>query len=173
MTRSSFGDPLTSIAVIKQGEARSNFYDRRKTDDLFRPGAVRSVEYDSFLIRVPSLDVFRPINPNGISVFETILQPDVVREQCRRIASLGGKAGVKLLLTSVVSVALLVLGIAMLYAACGTLYLGPLGGNGSLAPLSSVLASASSVGSSSLASSGNFITGAVCLNILPRRSSAK
>jgi NADH-quinone oxidoreductase subunit N len=46
----------------------------------------------------------------------------------------GAEAAVKLLLTSVVSVALLVLGIAMLYAASGTLYLGPLGGAGTLAP---------------------------------------
>lgn len=49
----------------------------------------------------------------------------------------GAEAAVKLLLTSVVSVALLVLGIAMLYAASGTVYLGPLGGDGSLAPVSS------------------------------------
>jgi NADH-quinone oxidoreductase subunit N len=49
----------------------------------------------------------------------------------------GAEAALKLLLTSVVSVALLVLGIAMLYAASGTLYLGPLGGDGSLVPLSS------------------------------------
>ena len=39
----------------------------------------------------------------------------------------GAEAAVKLLLTSVVSVALLVLGIAMLYAASGTLHLGGLG----------------------------------------------
>ena len=48
----------------------------------------------------------------------------------------GAEAALKLLLTSVVSVALLVLGIAMLYAAAGTLYLGPLGGDGSLGPMS-------------------------------------
>lgn len=48
----------------------------------------------------------------------------------------GAEGALKLLLTSVVSVALLVLGIAMLYAAVGTLYLGPLGGDGSLVPLS-------------------------------------
>lgn len=48
----------------------------------------------------------------------------------------GAEAGLKLLLTSVVSVAVLVLGIAMLYAAAGTVYLGPLGSDGSLVPLS-------------------------------------
>jgi NADH-quinone oxidoreductase subunit N len=47
----------------------------------------------------------------------------------------GAEAALKLLLTSVVSVALLVLGIAMLYAASGTIYLGPLGAQGPLAPL--------------------------------------
>jgi NADH-quinone oxidoreductase subunit N len=47
----------------------------------------------------------------------------------------GAEAALKLLLTSVVSVALLVLGIAMLYAASGTVYLGPLGGAGPIAPL--------------------------------------
>jgi NADH-quinone oxidoreductase subunit N len=46
----------------------------------------------------------------------------------------GAEAALKLLLTSVVSVALLVLGIAMLYAASGTLHLGGLG-EGPLAPV--------------------------------------
>lgn len=47
----------------------------------------------------------------------------------------GAEAALKLLLMSVVSVALLVLGIALLYAASGTVYLGPLGGAGPIAPL--------------------------------------
>jgi NADH-quinone oxidoreductase subunit N len=46
----------------------------------------------------------------------------------------GAEAAVKLLLTSVVSVALLVLGIAMVYAASGTLHLGSLG-SGPVAPV--------------------------------------
>ncbi len=49
----------------------------------------------------------------------------------------GAEAAVKLLLTSVVSVAVLVLGVAMVYAATGTLYLGYIGGSGSLAPVTS------------------------------------
>jgi NADH-quinone oxidoreductase subunit N len=67
---------------------------------------------------------------------ETASLPVVGLVALRRDAD-GAEAALKLLLTSVVSVALLVLGIAMLYAASGTLYLGPLGGDGSLAPLSS------------------------------------
>ncbi|MDT7582171.1 MAG: NADH-quinone oxidoreductase subunit [Pseudonocardiales bacterium] len=66
---------------------------------------------------------------------ETASLPVVGLVALRRSRS-GAEAAVKLLLTSVVSVALLVLGIAMIYAACGTIYLGPLGGDGSLVPLS-------------------------------------
>ncbi len=57
---------------------------------------------------------------------ETASLPVVGLVGLRRDAR-GAEAALKLLLTSVVSVALLVLGIAMIYAACGTLHLGALG----------------------------------------------
>jgi NADH-quinone oxidoreductase subunit N len=57
----------------------------------------------------------------------------------------GAEAALKLLLTSVVSVALLVLGIAMLYAACGTLHLGALG-SGTLVPVTGAARSLAGLG---------------------------
>src|SRR3989442_5511881 len=67
--------------IVKDREFAADFEDRRQTDAFVAPGTILSVQRHRLVVWIPKVQIFRPINPNGVGELVALLDPDVVREQ--------------------------------------------------------------------------------------------
>ena len=66
--------------VIKNRKPVADLDYRRETDALSAPAAIRAIQHHGFFVRIPMVQIFRPINPNGVGALM-----DMVAEQKPRL----------------------------------------------------------------------------------------